>query len=494
MADDLLELTQTGTLGQRVGGMSPLELLAQTLDRAALTDVQEGGGAITAGDVERWSQEIAGADDRWGMAEQIRADILAYRVGEDSFVRAFGPAANFGAATQAATGFQGGGEWTGGAPGLGELIRTPYTNVAEGDPSARGRGLQAAGGDIAARYAEVGLPHPTAFGWTGQGGVPGWEDDDSAADLARQRELALINLKNGFIGELVRIGLEPEVINELWDWVHGQFTADPTFTAAQAMLEIYDQQAFKDRFPAIAQMRDQKGRRDIPSPAEYLERERTWATHLEKYGMSDLGADLNQLVEKSYIAAVGDGEFIERLEAASKMIFEAPAAVKDTFGDWYGPRGDAALMATFLDPTDEVFGGEWKTWVGIKGAVAAAEVGGWSKMLLDLDSPVSKTRSTAIAKLGMDQAAVWEGFSRLKQRENLFIEKISEEEDLIMEKHGVAGAFGIDYRDDEGILLDSGQEVSRDIERRAQTRTAEFRGGGGAMLAGTTTGFGAVNA
>ena len=40
----------------------------------------------------------------------------------------------------------------------------------------------------------------------------------------------------------------------------------------------------------------------------------------------------------------------------------------------------------------------------------------------------------------------------------------------------------------------TGLELSDLLTRRTQTRQAAFSGGGGAMLAGTTTGFGAANA
>ena len=233
-------------------------------------------------------------------------------------------------------------------------------------------------------------------------------------------------LKAGFLAEMQTMGLGPELSTSLWDWVEGRFVEDASFTTGQAMIEIYEQKAFKTRFPGITEMRKEDGRRDIPTPQEYLTRERLWATHLTEYGMTALGADLNTLVAESYIRAIGEGEFVDRLQAASKMIYEAPEAVKTTFGDWYGPRSDAALMATFLDPDDELFGGRWKDWVGLEGDVAAAEVGGWSRMYLGLDAPVSEERSRAIAGLGWHDTDVWAGLDALKAKEDLFIERIGE--------------------------------------------------------------------
>ena len=297
-------------------------------------------------------------------------------------------------------------------------------------------------------------------------------------------------LKQVFLSGLEQVGLDSATIESLWGWAEGRFIADSSFTAAQADVEMKDQQAFKDRFPGIASMRDEKNadgspaaRRDIPTPGEYLARERAWTTHLGKYGMSALGADLNTMVAQSYMKSIGEGEFVERLKAASEMIYEAPEAVKTTFGDWFGNHADAALMAVFLDPSNEVFNDDW---IGLKGDVAAAEVGGWSRMRLGLDAPVSQERSRAIAGLS-PHIDIWQGLDDLKAKEDLFAERLGEV-DYQMEVEGVAAEFGIDT---EAL---SGVELNELIDRRATRRSADFSGGGGAMLSGTTTGFGAANA
>ena len=293
-----------------------------------------------------------------------------------------------------------------------------------------------------------------------------------------------LTLKDGFLSELTRIGLDTDTINELWTWVEGRFVSDASFTTAQAQIEMYDQKAFKDRFPGITAMREETGRRDIPTPGEYLARERLWATYLGEYGMTALGADLNTMVAESYINAIGEGEFVDRLTAAREMIYEAPAAVKNTFGDWFGNHADAALMAVFLDPSKEIFNDDW---VGLKGDVAAAEVGGWSKMHLGLDAPVTQVRSRAISKLGWRDIDVWDTLDLLKAKEDLFVERIGEV-DYQMEVEGVAAEFGINTEDLSGV------ELAELLDRRGARRTADFSGGGGAMLTGTTTGFGAANA
>lgn len=485
MAEQLLDLRAEG---------GALALLAETIDRALMVDqsqFQGGEGAIRTEEIAEWAEEIrSGTRSRgvnidphgaarpgseygyqgtrgevigdWEAAEDIRRSIYGYRIG------------------------QGGSEGPESAADIFQdtfgLSNAEAAAAIRGDP---GRLLQQTGGDVSQQVSMGGgewpgktLPPPE--GWSK------WEEAEDTGLLA-QREQALVALKNGFMGELQRMGLDNETINSLWTWVSGRFTSDPTFSAGQAMVEIYDQPAFIKRFPAIAKMRDEKGRRDIPTPAEYLARERSWATYLGEYGMTSLmddkGMTLDSMIETSYMQAIGDGEFVDRLKAASKMIHEAPEAVKNTFGDWFGRDGDAALMAAFLDPEDAVFGGDWK---GLQGSIGAAEVGGWSKMHLGLNAPVTEERSRAIASLGWRDVDVWEGLDLLKAKEDLFAERLGES-DFRIEQEGVAAQFGIDTEDKTGVTL------RKSLDRRAARRVADFSGGGGGIVSGTQTGFGAAN-
>ena len=328
-------------------------------------------------------------------------------------------------------------------------------------------------------YGDAGL-----YADGGTGGATGDPSGnaDAAATAARNQEIAN-TFKDAFIGGLQEVGLDKETIEALWTWAEGRFTGDASFTAAQAMIEVYDQQAFKDRFPGIDQMRQSSEVfRDIPTPGEYLEREKWLARELSRYGMDTLGADVNNLVTQSYLHSIGDGELLERLQEASRLITNAPPEVRTTFGDWYGPHADTALMAAFLDPSDEVFGGKWKDWATVKSDIDVAEIGGWSRMRLGLDAPITQERAGAIAKLGLEQTTIWQNFDTVRAQEELFIEKIGEGSDLTATGEGVGAAFGLDL------------DAADVLERRRGTRAAEFGGGGGAMLTQSATGFGAANA
>ena len=314
------------------------------------------------------------------------------------------------------------------------------------------------------------------------------EEEEEEEENEDDSEFALTSLKSAFMSALLETGLDTETITKLWEWAEGRFTSDSSFTAAQALVEMYDQQAFKDRFPGIAHMRDMdETRRDIPSPREYLEREGEMKQWFNQYGLDAFAANLDNAVAESFISSVGDAELLERIQTASRLIYEAPEAVKDTFAQWYGPAGDAALMAAFLDPDDQVFGNDWKSLTTLKNQAETAEIGGWSKMYMDLDSPIDEAQAQTIGKLGLKQSEIWSKFGSIKEQENLFLEKQGEM-DLDMTTHGVAAEFGVDYD------TMSGQELADTLKRRSERRSAEFKGGGGAILSGNRTGLGSANA
>ena len=314
------------------------------------------------------------------------------------------------------------------------------------------------------------------------------ETETEEEETEDDSEFALTSLKSAFMSALLETGLDTETITKLWEWAEGRFTSDSSFTAAQALVEMYDQDAFKKRFPGIAHMRDMaEVRRDIPSPREYLEREGKMKQWFNQYGLDAFAVNLDNVVAESFISSVGDAELLERMQTASRLIYEAPQEVKQTFEDWYGPASDAALMAAFLDPDDQVFGNDWKSLTTLKNQAETAEIGGWSRMYMDLDSPIDKAQAEAIGKLGLQQSQIWSKFGSIKEQENLFLEKQGEM-DLTMEGAGVAAEFGIDYD------TMSGQDLANMLDRRLQRRTGQFRGGGGAIVSGTRTGLGSANA
>lgn len=281
-----------------------------------------------------------------------------------------------------------------------------------------------------------------------------------------------------FVTTLENIGIDRDLALELWDWGQEKLL-DDTYPIENIAIDVYDQEAFKQRFPAIEMMRGRKDVRPV-TPKEYLVFEEDVKELLTRYSVGGQNINFDSLVTNLLTNTVGTGEVEQRLVAAKRVLGNVPEPVKQTYMQWYGPEvAEENLMKTFLDPGDE-WGG---AWADVEAEVATAEVGGWARVRLGLDQPQGITQSTAarISALGLSQQNIWQRLDQLKAQEDLFTEKLGEE-DITIQGVGVESAF--DLEDDASDLL----------ERRSRTRVAEFAGGGGAMVSGATTGFGAANA
>ena len=283
----------------------------------------------------------------------------------------------------------------------------------------------------------------------------------------------LNNQKSAFLAALRASGMSADMIDELWTWALEEFKNDPTFTADRALLGMYEQPAFKLRFPAIGQMEG------APTPGEYIQNERAIRQEFKKFGAGYPSANV---ITALLIANVSTTEVTERLSEAERVLYSVPAEVRDTFNDWWGEEGAKEItMSLFLDPNQD--------WSSLQDKIDTAEVGAWGKMVAGLDAGWDRDMANAVADLGLSQAQTWNSFASLKDKELLFAENIGEDRNLRYETEGVQAEFGIG-----GSALTL-QDI---IERRKQRRISRFAGGGtsqsGAIIAGTTTGMGSANA
>jgi hypothetical protein len=280
------------------------------------------------------------------------------------------------------------------------------------------------------------------------------------------------NMQSAFYTALREAGMDKTAIDGLWKWAETELVNDPSFTAERALIGMYDSEAFKQRFPGIANM--PAGSREIPTPGEYIAFEKDVANELKRVGVVE--ANFNNLITSLYMNSVGIGEVTERLNAAQRVMYEMPPAVRDKLTDWFGDEyGTSITMKTFLDPGDD--------WSAVQDDISTAQTGGWGRMVAGLDAGWDENLAKKVSDLGLSQAEQWNRFAQLKEREMLFTENIDEVVDLDYATEGVEAAFDLDDND-----------LSETIERRAIGRSAKFSGGGGALLSGTTTGFGAANA
>ena len=281
-----------------------------------------------------------------------------------------------------------------------------------------------------------------------------------------------------FVGALVAIGIPNDMAVDLWDWGQ-EMMLDATYPVENLVVDIYEQPAFKARFPAIDAMTGRDDVRPI-SPKDYLIFEEDVKELLTRYSVGGQKINFDSLITSLLTNTVGTGEVEQRLVAAKRVLGNVPEEVKQTYMAWYGPGvAEENLMKTFLDPNDE-WGG---SWADVEAEVKISEVGGWTRQRLGLEQSEGLFQQTAadVAALGLQEADIWQRLDALKSQEKLFSEKLGEE-DLAIQREGVEAGFGLDF------------DAAEALERRRATRIGEFSGGGGAMLTGATTGYGAANA
>ena len=281
--------------------------------------------------------------------------------------------------------------------------------------------------------------------------------------------------KGDFTTALSAIGIPLDLADELWGWAQEK-VLDPTYDLANITLDLQQTNAFKQRFPAIDMMRSAEV--TPVSPSEYINFETNIKKLLTKYNIEGQSLNFDGLITSLLVNTVGEVEVENRLNSAMRVLGNVPPEVTDMYYEWFGEDvGISNLMKTFLDPNDE-WGGSWQE---IQDEVATAEVGGWARMRLNLDTSmdIREESAKAIAQQGLTQREIWAKLDNLQSKSALFAEKIGEE-DLSIEQEGIEQIFGVDD--------------SESVEQREEERRAEFAGGGGAMVTGTTTGFGGSNA
>ena len=311
-------------------------------------------------------------------------------------------------------------------------------------------------------------------------------DDDSG-------NLKVINqMKDAFQLAMRNMGFSTDMINQLFDWAKTKFETGSSFTAERALLEMYDQQVFKDRFPAIDTMR-QAGMKNIPTPGQYIAYERFVSQEFQRFSYNVGGEAFDNLITQLITNQVGEIEVTERLSEAERVMYDVPQEVRDTFNDWWGSEGARNItMQLFLDPSEN--------WSNLKDQIETAEVGGWGRMVAGLDAGWDRNMANAVADLGLSQAQAWNSFASLKDKELLFAENLTEGRNLDYATQGVSAEFGIDITNPiTGELTGDDALTLQDlIERRKQRRVSRFAGGGtgqaGAILSGSTTGIGSANA
>lgn len=280
-----------------------------------------------------------------------------------------------------------------------------------------------------------GAPERTTGTGTGGTGAPA-----AGAEANRDAMSRLGNL-------LRQYGLEG-----MLDWVRGKLIAGSS--EAEITLEMYDQPAFKSRFPVIAQ-RQSAGLTPV-SVADVLEYEQTGRELLRRAGIVGDAFTSSDYLQSMMGRDMSLVELQDRLTDGVLKVSQAPPEVRIAFGNYFGANSDAALATLFLDPEKAV--------PELEKMAATAYAGGVGSIFgLQLAQGIARE----IADTGLSDGAIWQGFQAIDANKALFQESISETQDFTAENEGVAGMLGT-------------RPGAKDLlARRAMSRAAAFAGGGG---------------
>lgn len=246
-------------------------------------------------------------------------------------------------------------------------------------------------------------------------------------------------------------------LGQLADWAWKTYTSvgggDVGMRLVQANLP--NQQAFKTRFPAIAE-RTAKGLPAI-TPADYMNYETTLRQAFSAHGLPlpSQGAQFENMVRTLLVNDVSAAEVVnQRIGSAFDRVANAPIEVRQAAERMWGVNGDSALAAYFLDPNINA--------AELDRRSKSAEVAG-TAMRFGID--INADRADRLTSLGADSNLGQ--FAAIAKLNPLFHANQGEDPNLTMANQGLGAAFG------------ESATAAAEVERRLQQRKAAFAGGGG---------------
>lgn len=256
---------------------------------------------------------------------------------------------------------------------------------------------------------------------------------------------------------LNKLGLSSET-----QWAWDQITKSAT--APQIEISLRERPAFQTRFAGMIE-REKKGLPAI-SISDYLDYEAKAAQIFRSAGLPETFYDRPEDFAALIANDISPSELQDRVINGFVRVSQAPQAVRDKFAEFYGPQGDSALAAYFLDPG--------KAQPALERQLATAQVAGiGTRYGLNFsqdragDIGREKDPNDSIYNVGALETA----FQQTLGTRPLFQENLGENQDLTAENEGVGAALGLDA------------ESASLLQRRLQTRVAEGKGGGGAFTA-----------
>lgn len=236
----------------------------------------------------------------------------------------------------------------------------------------------------------------------------------------------------------------------VWEWYKQGRSIE------QIMLDIRGTAQYKARFPAMDALR-QRGQ--AISEGTYIEFERTASQLWHAAGLPIEQIKQGDLVTKWLLGNVSVNEISHRIQDLYVRVAQVDPSVRQWYSNAFGPQGDAAIAASFADPTSAV--------PVLERRAAAAEFGGAGSRF---GFNIGVDTGFQAAGVGVTAGQAQQGFAQLADQGALFTEAISERDDLTAEREGVGAVFGLDAT--------SGTRVRRRTEERQAAFAGSAQAGG----------------
>ena len=418
-------------------GMSPYEVLAQTIELAAtFGDLPGGEGNLTVNEVNGWINAIQNAAAPWGMIEEIRYNILEHRVTPARVAETYGITVEEAEML------------TGEGGDIQYFLDSDKTEIRNRDTGAV---VTVGGSDSLAERNASEILRDTLSTY----GLEGLLDDPN---------LDLINL-----------------------WIA---TGDDNAVWAR----VRQSEPYKTRFPGMADL-SAAGR--AISEADYVEMERTYAQTLQAYDMPerfyDDPSDFGALIGGD----VSTTEFTQRVATAFEVMEQTTSEVRQALSDYYGIT-DSDLAAYYLDPekATSIFEEREKLGAARIGGIAV-ETGFGSVSQQTAERLRASGVTEAAARRGFQEIAP-STLAEETASEQLNIDPVTGRPGVVTARmDGQVGTFAADRGGDitrgelVGAEFGTDPQAARRIEARRQRRLAHFaQRGGPAMTRGGYTGLG----
>lgn len=248
-------------------------------------------------------------------------------------------------------------------------------------------------------------------------------------------------------------------------WLWDQITNGLDNQAA-LMVALEDTPQFNQRYGIIKEMRQQAltGKAvHVPTVAEVREYETTVASMMRQAGLPDYMHDSYQDAHNLMRNGLSAAEVEQRLGQAWERVRSTDPAVRDAYSSFYGAEGDAALAATFLDPT--------KTLSQIERQSRAAYTAGYGQRM---GIPIDQQAAERIADLPKTEAGIFQDLTQINQLKGsgIFDETMGEAADADLE----ANTTGLD-----AVIFGDGA-ANQAMQRRTEERKAVDRSASGGAL------------